>query len=69
MLASIQAQSTKENMSEEIVIYCPDCRGKISFKRGEILEDDIIECDICGAEMIIEEMEPLKIRLVADHDF
>lgn len=56
-------------MNEEIVIYCPDCRGKISFNRDDIIEDDVIECDICGAEMLIEQEDPLQIRLVDDEDF
>jgi DNA-directed RNA polymerase subunit RPC12/RpoP len=56
-------------MNEELLIYCPDCRGKISFNYDEMYEDDVIDCDICGAEMVVEQKEPLKIRLVVDEDF
>jgi DNA-directed RNA polymerase subunit RPC12/RpoP len=65
----IKVQSTIENMNEEILIYCPECRGKISFDLNDIIEDDIIDCDICGAEMLIEQADPLKIRLVEEADF
>ena len=40
-------------MNELIHIYCPDCRGKFDIDRSDVIEDEIIECDLCGAEVVI----------------
>jgi predicted RNA-binding Zn-ribbon protein involved in translation (DUF1610 family) len=51
-------------MDESIIIYCPDCRGKFTVQRSDIIEDDIIECPLCGAELIVECEEPIKLKLM-----
>ena len=55
-------------MSELIHIYCPDCRGKFDIDRSDVIEDEVIECDLCGAEVVIVNEDPIKIRLY-DGDF
>lgn len=53
-------------MDEEVVIYCPDCRGKCCFGKddwSDIAEEDVIDCDICGMEMRVIQKDPIKIKL------
>ena len=53
-------------MDEEIVIYCPDCRGRCCFSNddwNDINEEDVLECDICGMEMRVVQKSPIKIKL------
>ena len=56
-------------MDEAIIIYCPDCRGKFTIQRSDIIEDDIIECSLCGAELIVQTEEPIKLKLMSRDDY
>ena len=56
-------------MDEAIIIYCPDCRGKFTVQRSDIIEDDIIECSLCGAELIVEAEEPIKLKLMSRDEY
>lgn len=43
-------------------IYCPDCRGRFGADFDEIEEGDIIECDLCMAEIEVFQLSPLKLK-------
>lgn len=53
-------------MNREICIFCPDCRGRFYVKKADIVEEDILECSLCGAEIEILQEVPLKVRIVQD---
>ncbi len=55
---------------EETVIFCPDCRGKFGVLPEDVIEGEILECPLCGAEIEILQENPLKIRLFSgEYDF
>ena len=48
----------------EIVIFCPDCRGKFEIQMEELIEEEILECDLCGAEIkVVSNEEPIKLTV------
>jgi Zn ribbon nucleic-acid-binding protein len=49
-----------------ITIYCPDCRGKFDVETDDIIEDDLIECVLCGAEMKVLSEDPIRLKLLVD---
>ena len=51
-------------MEKQIIIYCPDCRGKFDVKKSDIVEDDLLECPLCGAELVVLQENPIKLKLV-----
>lgn len=53
-------------MSRNICIFCPDCRGRFYVKKSEIIEEDILECPLCGAEIEVLQEKPIRIRIVQD---
>ncbi|MBT3348939.1 lysine biosynthesis protein LysW [bacterium] len=55
-------------MKELIVIFCPDCRGKIEVEHSDIVEDELIECDLCGAELLVMSENPIKFKMVELED-
>jgi len=58
-------------MAKRVIIYCPDCRGKFELDIADVIEGDIIECDLCGAEMIVVQEDPVKLKLYSEdeHDY
>jgi len=50
-------------MSRLVTIYCPDCRGKFNTDILDVEERDILECELCVAEIEIMQLDPLKVRL------
>jgi uncharacterized protein YbaR (Trm112 family) len=53
-------------MAPQICIFCPDCRGRFFLDKSDIVEEDILECNLCSAEIEILQENPVKIRLVQD---
>lgn len=53
-------------MSRNVTIFCPDCRGRFNVQRSDIIEEDILECSLCGAEIEVLQERPIKLRLVLD---
>ncbi len=51
-------------MIEEFIIYCPDCRGKFEVPAEDFAEEEILECDLCGAEIMVVEVDPIKLKLL-----
>jgi len=51
-------------MIEEFIIYCPDCRGKFEVAAEDFTEEEILECDLCGAEIVVVEVDPIKLKLL-----
>ena len=51
-------------MVEEFIIYCPDCRGKFEVDAEDFVEEEILECDLCGAEIVVVDVDPIKLRLL-----
>ena len=49
-------------MDEALIIFCPDCRGKFTIEQSDIIEDDIIECHLCGAELIVTNEDPIMLK-------
>ena len=54
--------------SDEVVIFCADCRGKFSVNGGDIVEEEVIECTLCAAEMVVLSEDPVKIRLYSEDE-
>ena len=55
-------------MGKRAIIYCPDCRGKLDTDIEDIIEGDIIECELCGAEMIVTQEDPIKLKLYSEDE-
>lgn len=55
-------------MNEEIYIFCPDCRGKFEVVREDIVEGEVLECSLCGAEIEIVQEDPTKIKLLTEEE-
>lgn len=53
-------------MAQKVCIFCPDCRGRFFLEKSDIIEEDVLECTLCGAEIEILQENPIKIRLVQD---
>ena len=49
-----------------VIIYCPDCYGKFEVNIDGIEEDDVLECDLCMAEMEIMQTDPFRVRLFVE---
>jgi lysine biosynthesis protein LysW len=45
---------------------CEDCQNEINIEKGCVKAGDIIDCDNCGAEYEIKEIDPLKVELVEE---
>ena len=58
--------TTMEN--EIVIIYCPDCRGKFEMDKSDIIEEEICECPLCGAEMEILSENPIRLKLYSEED-
>ena len=57
-------------MINEFIIYCPDCRGKFEVEESDLIEDDILECSLCGAEILVVQNDPIKLKLMEpEEDF
>jgi hypothetical protein len=55
---------------EEITLYCPDCRGRFDIPADEFVEEEIVECRLCAAEIYIISTKPVKTRVFqGDDDF
>lgn len=52
-----------------IVFFCPDCRGKVEVEPSDVIEGDLLECDLCGAEILVVSESPMKFKLVEEDDF
>ncbi len=53
-------------MPQKVRIFCPDCRGRFFVDRSDIVEEDVLECPLCSAEIEILSEDPIQIRLVQD---
>jgi hypothetical protein len=53
-------------ITTEIYIHCPDCRGRFDVEASDIIEGDILECVLCGAEIEVLQEEPIKIQLLKE---
>jgi hypothetical protein len=51
---------------QEIYIHCPDCRGRFEVESFDILEGEVLECVLCGAEIEIVQENPVKIQLLQE---
>ncbi len=53
---------------QEIYIHCPDCRGRFEVEPSDIIEGEILECVLCGAEIEVIQEDPIKIRLLTEDE-
>ncbi len=53
-------------MARIMNVYCPDCRGRFVADFDDIEEKDLIECDLCMAEMEIIQMSPFRVKLFVE---
>ena len=51
-------------MINKFIIYCPDCRGKFEVEESDLAEEEILECSLCGAEIMVVETNPIKLKLI-----
>ena len=51
-----------------VSMYCPDCRGCFEIHSDDIIEEDVIECSLCGAEILIVQEHPIKVKLYSEED-
>lgn len=55
-------------MTKKVIIYCPDCRGRFEVELSDIIEGDILECPLCGAESLVVSEDPIKIKLYSEDE-
>ena len=51
-----------------VSLFCPDCRGRFEAESTDIVEDEVLECRLCGAEILILQEEPIRIKLFSEDD-
>lgn len=51
-----------------IIIFCPDCRGRFDAPRDDFREEEVLECDLCGAEILVVDEEPPRVKLFSEED-
>lgn len=49
-------------------IFCPDCRGRFEIDQNDIIEDEVLECSLCGAEILVVREDPIRIKLFSEDD-
>lgn len=45
-------------------VNCPDCQGEVEIEKAVVGE--VVECENCGAEMEIINLEPLEVSLIEE---
>ncbi len=50
------------------VIFCPDCRGQFEVPIEDFCEDEVLECDLCSAEVIVTSEKPPRVKLFTEAD-
>ncbi len=53
-------------MCTDVTIFCPDCRGRFVVESSDIVEGEVLECSLCGAEIEVVQEEPVKIQLLVE---
>ncbi len=51
-----------------VSLYCPDCRGRFEVETSDIHEDEVLECPLCGAEILVTQQDPIRIKLFSEDD-
>ncbi len=51
-----------------VSLFCPDCRGRFEAEGSDIAEDEVLECTLCGAEILILQENPIRIKLFTEDD-
>lgn len=55
---------------DEIVVFCPDCRGKFEIDPASLEEGEVFSCPLCMADLQVTSLNPFKVRLFdGDMDF
>lgn len=52
----------------QVSLFCPDCRGRFELEGTDIIEDEVLECALCGAEILILQADPIRIKLFSEDD-
>lgn len=50
------------------VIFCPDCRGRFDVPFDDFYEEEVLECDLCSAEIIVISENPPRVKLFTEAD-
>ncbi len=50
------------------IIFCPDCRGKFEVPPEDFREEEILECDLCSAEILVTCESPRRVKLFSEDD-
>jgi len=51
-----------------VQLYCPDCRGRFEVESTDIMEGEVLECSLCGAEILVKQTNPIRIKLYQEAD-
>ena len=51
-----------------VQLYCPDCRGRFEVEHSDIIEGEVLECLLCGAEILVKQTNPIRIKLYEEQD-
>lgn len=51
-----------------VQLYCPDCRGRFEVEGSDIAEGEVLECSLCGAEILVKQENPIRIKLYEEED-
>lgn len=51
-----------------LAIYCPDCRGRFEVKSEDFQEEEILECPLCAAEVLVTSENPPRVKLFSEDD-
>ncbi len=55
-------------MMRQIIVFCPDCRGRFDVEESDIIEGEVLECSLCGAEIEVVQEKPVRLRLLVEEE-
>lgn len=44
---------------------CPECRSELNVPK-DVVENEIVDCEFCGAELEITGIDPIKVELAPE---
>jgi alpha-aminoadipate/glutamate carrier protein LysW len=56
-----------EDDKKQITIVCPECENEFEHNASELEIGDIIECPVCGANLEVVSIDPVKVEPVTTY--
>jgi hypothetical protein len=53
---------------EDVTVNCLDCLGEFKVAQDEFVEEEIIECTLCAAELVVVSEETGQVKMFCEDD-